>query len=93
MNRPERIDESSLIAAMRELGQRAKEAARELALASTDAKNTALTAAAAAMRRSTESILTANTRDIEAAQARGVTGAFLDRLLLNEKRISATADG
>ena len=93
MNRPERIDDASLVATMRTLGQCAKDAARALALASTGSKNTALMAAAAAMRRSTEAILTANAKDIEAAKARGVTGAFLDRLLLNEKRIAATADG
>src|SRR5688572_705504 len=93
MNRPERIDDGSLAATMRELGARAKDAARELALASTEAKNKALSAAAAAMRRSTNAILAANAKDIEAAKARGVTGAFLDRLLLNEKRIAATADG
>jgi glutamate-5-semialdehyde dehydrogenase len=93
MNRPERIDDGSLTATMRELGARAKEAARELALASTEVKNKALIAAATAMRRGTAGILAANAKDIEAAKARGVTGAFLDRLLLNEKRIAATADG
>jgi glutamate-5-semialdehyde dehydrogenase len=93
MNRPERIDDGSLVATMRELGARAKDAARELALASTAAKNKALIAAATAMRRGTAGILAANAKDIEAAKARGVTGAFLDRLLLNETRIAATADG
>ena len=93
MNRPEQIDDGSLAATMRELGARAKDAARELALASTDAKNKALIAAASAMRRGTAGILAANAQDIEAAKARGVTGAFLDRLLLNEKRVAATADG
>lgn len=93
MNRSERIDDASLIATMRELGAHAKAAARELALASTDAKNGALTAAAEALRRSTPAILAANDKDLEAAKARGVTGAFLDRLLLNEARIAATADG
>lgn len=93
MNRSERIDDASLIATMRELGVQAKAAARELALASTDAKNGALTAAAEALRRSTPAILAANAKDREAAKARGVTGAFLDRLLLNEARIAATADG
>ena len=93
MNRPERIDDASLIAIMRELGAQAKAAARELALASTDAKNAALTAAAAAMRRSMDVILAANAKDTDAAKARGLTGAFLDRLLLTETRIAATADG
>ncbi len=93
MNRPERIDEAPLIATMRQLGVQAKAAARELALASTDAKNAALSAAAAAMRRSTDAILAGNAKDLEAAEARGVTGAFLDRLLLSESRIAATADG
>ena len=93
MNRPERIDDASLIATMRELGLGAKQAARDLALASTEAKNKALTAAADALRTAAPAILAANTKDLEAAKARGVTGAFLDRLLLNETRIAATADG
>ncbi len=93
MNRPERIADGSLAATMRELGAQAKDAARELALASTEAKNKALIAAATAMRRGTAGILAANAKDIEAAKERGVTGAFLDRLLLNDKRIAATANG
>ncbi len=93
MNRPEPIDDASLVATMRALGLGAKAAARELALASTGAKNAALTAAAVALRAATPVILAANEKDIDAAKARGVTGAFLDRLLLTETRIAATADG
>jgi glutamate-5-semialdehyde dehydrogenase len=95
MNRPERIDSSgaALEATMRELGAQARAAARTLALASTEQKNSALRAAADVIRSSASSILSANTQDLETAQGKGVTGAFLDRLMLDAKRIEAMARG
>jgi gamma-glutamyl phosphate reductase len=54
VNKPERIDKADATdQAMRHLGQRAREAAHVLALASTESKNTALRAAAACLRKST----------------------------------------
>ena len=72
---------------MRQIGQRAREAARELAFASTSAKNRALTAAAAAMRAS------ANARDLDEAKRDKLTDAMIDRLALDQKRIEAMAKG
>ena len=79
--------------AMAELGARARMAARELALASTEAKNAALRAAAGAMRVQTAAILAANVRDLQLAREGAVTAAFLDRLSLDPRRVEAMAKG
>jgi glutamate-5-semialdehyde dehydrogenase len=80
-------------ATMQAMGRAARAAARDVALASTAAKNAALMHAAAALRASTNGILAANSRDLETARARGISGAFLERLTLNPKRIEGIAKG
>jgi glutamate-5-semialdehyde dehydrogenase len=80
-------------ALMRDIGHRARSAARLLALASTEAKNAALIAGAAALRGRSAEILAANTLDLEAAAASGANAAFLDRLTLNAARIEGIAAG
>lgn len=75
------------------LGKKAKAAARDLAVASTEAKNEALKKSAAAIRRKQNHILSENAKDMEAAEKKGLTGAMLDRLLLNEDRVEAMAKG
>ena len=89
----EAATKSDLHAEMRAIGQAARAAAVELALASAAAKSKALTAAAAAMRQGREAILAANARDMAAAEQKKLTGALLDRLKLDEKRVEATAKG
>ncbi|HVC29661.1 MAG TPA: glutamate-5-semialdehyde dehydrogenase [Steroidobacteraceae bacterium] len=78
-------------ALMEQLGRNAVAAASVLALAGTAAKNTALSAAAAAVRTGAERILEANARDMAAARAAGLTGALLERLALDEARVEAMA--
>ncbi|MBN9353434.1 MAG: glutamate-5-semialdehyde dehydrogenase [Hyphomicrobium denitrificans] len=92
MNRPERI-ENETAELMRGIGQAAKAASRRLAIATPEEKNAALIAAAKALRAATPKILAANAQDIEAAKAAGRPAAFVDRLLLNEKRIDGIAVG
>ena len=75
------------------LGARARVAARELLLASTDAKNAALRAAAAALRAQMAAILEANARDLASARKGAATAAFLDRLALDRGRVEAMAKG
>jgi glutamate-5-semialdehyde dehydrogenase len=82
-----------IAAVMREIGPRARAAARALALAPTDQKNRALGAMAAAVRAQSSLILTANAEDVTDARAAGVTGAFLDRLALDPARVEAIAAG
>jgi len=64
-----------------------------LALASTEQKNAALAAAAAALRARQSDILAANGRDMKAAEAAGLSGAMLDRLKLDAGRVEAMAKG
>jgi glutamate-5-semialdehyde dehydrogenase len=75
------------------MGRRAREAARALALASTEAKNRALEAMAARLEAGARKILDANAQDLDAARAKGRDQAFLDRLMLNPARVAAMAKG
>ena len=94
MNKPERIDKTAATAdVMHAIGQRARAAAAELALASTAAKNAALLAGAQALRRATGDILAANAKDLAAAREAKRPAAFLDRLMLDEARVAAMATG
>jgi glutamate-5-semialdehyde dehydrogenase len=94
MNKPERIDSgASTEETMLALGRRARAAAHALSLATPEAKTKALRAAAKALREATPTILAANAKDLEAARAAGRPAAFIDRLLLDEARIAATAQG
>ena len=82
-----------IAAVMREIGQRAKAAARVLAVASTEQKNRALAGMASAIRASKADILAANAEDLADGKTAGLTGAALDRLELSDKRIEAMAEG
>lgn len=70
------------------MGQAAKAAAYELAVASTAIKNQALLAMADELEHQQDSILQANALDIEAGRAAGLADAMLDRLLLNPARLA-----
>src|SRR5947209_3940109 len=85
---PEAAD---LNAAMAEIGRRAREAARDLALASPEAKTAALAAAAQAVRSRANAILAANAEDLAAAKRAGISAALLDRLALDPKRLEGIA--
>ena len=88
------IEASGDVAAvMGDIGQRAKVAARRLALASTADKDRALAAMTEALRASCAAILAANAEDVAEAGAAGATSAFVDRLTLDDARVAAMADG
>jgi glutamate-5-semialdehyde dehydrogenase len=95
MNAPlKTIDGPGDIAAMmRDMGSRARAAARRLALAAAAEKDLALRAMAEALRHCAPAILAANSEDLAEARAAGATPAFLDRLALDEKRVGAMAAG
>ena len=78
---------------MAQIGRDARAAARELAKATTEQKQAALTAAAAAIREHKAEILAANAQDMAAATTRQLSGALLDRLLLDADRVEAMAAG
>ena len=78
---------------MTSLGKAARAAAVEMARTSGDARNAALVAAAAALRARSAHIIEANARDMASAEERGLSGAMLDRLLLDDERVEAMAAG
>lgn len=67
-------------------------AAAILKTISTERKNAALAAMAAALRSATPSILTANRADLESARSNGIRESLIDRLTLTEARLAAIAD-
>src|SRR5881628_3206469 len=75
------------------LSGEARSAARALAGASTAAKDAALRAAAARLRREESAILRANADDVARARAADEGAAFVDRLTLTTARIDAMARG
>ena len=74
-------------------GRRARAAARALARLSAPQKNAGLRAMAEELVAAEAEILSANAQDLEKAQAAGLSGAMLERLALNPKRIQAMAEG
>jgi glutamate-5-semialdehyde dehydrogenase len=82
-----------IAAMMRDMGVRARAAARRLALATAAEKERALRGMAHALRGSAGAVLAANAEDLAEARKAGATAAYLDRLALDEKRIAAVAAG
>lgn len=78
---------------MRQLGEQARAASREVARASTAQKNQALLAIAAAIDASRTELLAANARDLEAGRSNGLAAALIDRLELTPPRIDAMIEG
>ncbi|MCD6201410.1 MAG: glutamate-5-semialdehyde dehydrogenase [Bacteroidales bacterium] len=74
-------------------GQRAKEAAVFLRTVSSGAKDEVLQKAAEMLIDKQEAIVRANGKDLEEARKNGIKGAFLERLVLDEKRIAGMAEG
>ncbi|WP_313350659.1 glutamate-5-semialdehyde dehydrogenase [Paracoccus sp. (in: a-proteobacteria)] len=83
-------DADALIA---DLGQKARTAAATLAEATAERKYAALIGAAEAILKSEDAILDANAEDMHYAEAKGLSPAMLDRLLLDPARIRAMAEG
>ncbi len=84
---------NNIPAMMDDMGRRAKAAAAALARSSVEQRAAALGAAAEAILAHRDDILAANARDMQAAEQKGLSGAMLDRLLLDEARVAAMAEG
>ncbi len=82
-----------IVAVMEELGKKARAAARLLAKTSTMVKNAALMAAAESIGNNGALIKAANAKDMEAARAKNLSAALLDRLELTDSRIAGMAKG
>ncbi len=78
---------------MEDVGQAARAASREMAKASTAAKNAALLAMAQAIRDGREALLAANAEDVAEAKVNGLDAAMIDRLTLNAKGVENMAQG
>lgn len=84
---------STLQQTIHQMGQQARAAAHRLSQLSSDEKNAILRAMAAALRARVPELLAANALDLEAGKAKGLSGAMLDRLKLDEARVEAMAAG
>src|SRR5438105_4268027 len=87
------MDATDALRLVESLSADARAAARGLAGGSSATKDAALRAAAARLRRDEAAILRANKEDVERARAAGETGAFVERMTLDPKRVDAMARG
>lgn len=78
---------------MLDKADKAKTAARNMAVISTELKNQALLAMADALEKRSELILSENAKDLEEGRQKGLKRSYLDRLMLDENRVSQMADG
>src|SRR3990172_9100368 len=74
-----------------QMAERAQRAARELAVASGEAKNRWLTVSAQSLRGSADELIRANAADIAEAPRFGLSAAQVDRLRLDGRRIDEMA--
>lgn len=75
------------------IGQNAKKAAGMLAKLGTTAKNDILKSVAKQLLSKKDYILAQNAKDVSNAEANGMQPALVDRLMLNDARISLMAEG
>ena len=75
------------------MGKNAKEAKRVLSCSSVINRNNALSFIADALEEHKRMIIDQNRIDVKNAEAAGMKSSLVDRLYLNEKRISGIADG
>ena len=78
---------------MQSVGREARAASRLMAKAETSAKNQALAAMAAAIKRDEQKLLAANALDLEGAKAAGMDATLIDRLTLTSKGVASMAEG
>lgn len=75
------------------IGKKAKEAAKAVAQSSTEQRNNALLMAAQSLKDHMASIISENAKDLTYGQEKGLSDAMMDRLMLDEERIIAMAEG
>lgn len=77
---------------MKEMGQKARQAAAALAIISSEQKNKALEMVALSLESQSVEILRANHQDLENAVQNNLSSAMIDRLKLDEVRLGAIID-
>ena len=85
--------DTDLTGYMAELGAQARAAATALRLATSEQKTQALRLMAREIRKAQTGILAANAIDMTRAEAKGISGSFLDRLRLDADRVEGIAMG
>ena len=88
---PPPVDAADLEQDMLAMGRRARAAARQLALASPEARTRAISGMAKALRARAADVLKANAADQDAAREKGMDPAMLDRLGLDADRLEGVA--
>lgn len=88
-----RIITMDIKAYMQSVGRAARESSRVLARSGSVVKNNALLAIAASLDSSRPDLLAANAIDMDNGRNNGLDAALLDRLELNDERISAMIEG
>lgn len=78
---------------MRDVGSKARAAARLIARSDTSAKNNALQAIADRIMADVDHLKQANELDLQAGRGKGLDAALLDRLELTDARIASMAEG
>jgi len=78
---------------IRQLAEDAKTASRRMAALSSGVKNDLLLRMADGLEKAAPGLIEANEDDIAAGRDKGLSGAMIDRLVLDETRISGMADG
>ena len=76
-----------------DMGKKAREASRRLAVASSLQKKDALIFGAESIKENSANILEQNKKDLDFGASKGLSNALMDRLLLNEERIGSMIDG
>lgn len=91
--RPEnsQLSPAEVEAAVYEIADRSREAARSMSRANRALKDKGLRAIGSALLERKADILAANAKDVEAGRANGTSAALLDRLTLNDARIESLA--
>ncbi|MBP1753150.1 MAG: glutamate-5-semialdehyde dehydrogenase [Geobacteraceae bacterium] len=78
---------------IRQIAADSRQASFAMARLSSGAKNDLLMNMATALMENTERLIEENKKDLAAAEKKGLSFAMLDRLMLNENRVKAMADG
>lgn len=86
-------DDRDIATVMADFGARARAAASDLAVAAPETKRHAIEAAADAVWQDRATILAANADDLALGRDKGLSGAMLDRLTLDEDRIAGMVAG
>ena len=87
------MDTDQISALIVNIAQRARAASLELSTLSSTTKNRFLNQLADALIDETDSILTANAKDLEAAKTMELSGPMTERLTFTPERINAMAEG